>query len=134
MINKVILVGNLGTDPELRQTKSGMAVANFALATSEKGKDKEGNPTEKTEWHRINVWDKQAENAAKYLVKGSKIYLEGRINTRKWQDKEGQDRYTTEITAQIIQFLTPKGDLPAATSGQQAGQQQPAPNIDDIPF
>ena len=131
MINKAILVGNLGTDPELRYTKSGMAVANFSLATSEKGKDKEGNVTEKTEWHRINCWDKQAENVAKYLTKGSKVYLEGRINTRKWE-KDGIERYTTEITAQIIQFLTPKGELPAATNGQQGGA--PDPSLDEIPF
>ena len=128
MVNKVILVGNLGTDPELRHTQSGIAVANFTLATSEKRKDKDGNAVEQTEWHRINTWEKTAENCAKFLKKGSKIYLEGRINTRKWEDKEGKDRYTTEITAQSVKFLSPKGEESSTPEAPPQG------NMDDIPF
>lgn len=102
-VNKVILLGNLGTDPELRYTPGGVAVCNFSLATNERGRKGDGD--EKTEWHRIVVWDKLAERCNEYLKKGRTIYLEGRLQTRKWQDRDGHDRYTTEIVAQIIQFV-----------------------------
>lgn len=120
-VNKVILVGNLGRDPELRYTPSGVAVANFPIATSEKFKDRDGNVQEKTEWHQIVVWRQLAEIAAKYLHKGKQIYLEGKIQTRKWQDKSGQDRYSTEIVMEKMQMLG------SASDGQQnngAGQPQ----------
>lgn len=120
-VNKVILVGNLGRDPELRYTPSGVAVASFPVATSEKFKDRDGNVQEKTEWHQIVVWRQLAEIAAKYLHKGKQIYLEGKIQTRKWQDKSGQDRYSTEIVMEKMQMLG------SASDGQQnngAGQPQ----------
>src|SRR5205814_88256 len=98
-INKVILIGNLGKDPELRHTPQGQAVANFSLATSENWTDKNGQKQERTEWHKVVVWGKPAELAAKYLSKGRKAYIEGRLQTRAWDDKEGQKRYTTEVVA-----------------------------------
>jgi single-strand DNA-binding protein len=96
-INKVIIVGNLGKDPELRYTADGKAIANFSLATSESWKDKQGQEQTKTEWHNVSIFGKLAEVAGKYLKKGSQVYIEGKLQTRKWQDKQGQDRYTTEI-------------------------------------
>lgn len=96
-INKVILVGNLGQDPEVRYTPAGKAVANLTLATSESWKDQSGNIQDKTEWHRISMFGKLAEIAGEYLKKGSQVYIEGKLQTRKWQDQQGQDRYTTEI-------------------------------------
>jgi len=105
-INKVILIGNLGNDPEIRYMPSGGAVANITLATSETWKDKEtGEPKEKTEWHRVVYFNRLAEVVGEYLKKGSKIYVEGRLQTRKWQDKSGQDRYTTEIVGSEMQML-----------------------------
>ncbi len=104
-LNKVILIGRLGRDPELRYTVSGTPVVNFPLATSDVYIDKEGNRQEKTEWHKIVVWGKQAETVANYLVKGRLIYVEGSLQTRKWTDSQGQDRYTTEIRAQRVVFL-----------------------------
>lgn len=104
-VNKVILVGNLGKDPELRHTPQGQAVANFPLATSESWSDKNGQKQERTEWHKVVVWGKPAENVAKYLSKGRKAYVEGRLQTRAWDDKDGQKRYTTEIVATTVQFL-----------------------------
>ena len=104
-INKVILVGNLGKDPELRHTPQGQAVANFPLATSESWNDKSGQKQERTEWHRIVVWGKLAELCAKYLSKGRKAYVEGKLQTRAWDDNQGQKRYTTEIVASTVQFL-----------------------------
>lgn len=117
-INKVILIGNLGKDPELRHTPQGQAVANFPLATSESWTDKNGQKQERTEWHKIVVWGKPAELASKYLSKGRKAYVEGRLQTRAWDDKEGQKRYTTEVVANTIQFLDSaqsRGDSPAPT-------------------
>jgi single-strand DNA-binding protein len=108
-VNKVILVGNLGRDPELRYIQSGQAVANFSLATNEKWKDKDGNNQERTEWHRIVVWGKSAENCAQYLQKGRSVYIEGKLQTREWEDKEGSKRSTTEIVAQAVQFLGGRG-------------------------
>ena len=96
-VNKAILIGRLGKDPELRQTQSQMAVCTLSVATSERRKDASGNWNEQTEWHNVVVFGKTAENCAQYLAKGRQVYVEGRIQTRKWQDKEGKDRYTTEI-------------------------------------
>ena len=105
-INKVILIGNLGNDPDVRYTASGAAVSNISLATTESWKDKEtGEQQDKTEWHRIVFFGRLAEIVAEYLKKGSQIYVEGRLQTRKWQDKEGNDRYTTEIVANEMQML-----------------------------
>ena len=107
-INKVILIGNLGADPDQRFTKGGKATAELRLATSRKFKGADGNLEEATEWHRVVLWDKQAEAAGKYLRKGSKVYVEGRIQTRQYE-KDGETKYITEIVAHDIQFLTPKG-------------------------
>ena len=104
-VNKAILVGNLGRDPELRQTPNGQAVVNFTLATSENWTDKSGERQERTEWHRIVVWGRTAEMCNQYLSKGRTVYVEGRIQTREWEDKEGNKRYTTEIIANDVQFL-----------------------------
>lgn len=104
-VNKVILVGNLGANPEMRFTQGGQAVANLRLATTEKWKDRNGQPQETTEWHRVVLFGKLAELAGQYLTKGRQVYIEGRIRTQKWQDKQGQTRYTTEIMGQTMQFL-----------------------------
>lgn len=105
-VNKVILVGNLGKDPETRYMPNGKAVTNFSIATSESWKDKQtGEQREQTEWHNIVMYDRLAEIAAEYLKKGSQVYIEGKLRTRKWQDKEGRDRYTTEINANEMQML-----------------------------
>ena len=104
-VNKVILVGNLGKDPEVRYMPSGDAITNITMATTDSWKDKNGEKQEKTEWHRVAFFGKLAEIAGEYLKKGSQVYVEGRLQTRKWQDKEGQDRYTTEIVADRMQML-----------------------------
>ena len=117
-VNKVILVGNLGRDPELRYIPSGQAVANFSLATSDRWRDKEGNNQERTEWHRIVVWGKSAENCAQYLQKGRSVYIEGRLQTREWEDKDGNKRQTTETIAQTVQFLGGRG---GAGGGAESG-------------
>ena len=138
-INKAIIIGTLGQDPELKHTGSGTAVCSLSVATNERWKDKNtGEQKESTEWHKVVLWQRLAEIAAEYLTKGSQVYLEGRIQTRKWQDKEGQDRYTTEIVASEMQLLGgSKGD----TQQQPAQQQAPAPRAaqgggfdDDVPF
>ena len=123
-INKVILIGNLGADPETRYLPSGDAVTNIRIATTDTWKDKSGEKQEHTEWHRIAFFGKLAEIAGEYLKKGSPVYIEGRIRTRKWQDKEGQDRYSTEIVADRMQLLGGRGGgsesmvrEPAAASG-----------------
>ena len=136
-VNKAILIGNLGRDPELRFTKDGRPVANFTLATNERWRDKQGNSQERTEWHRIVVWDKQAENCAQYLQKGRSAYIEGRIQTREWEDKEGNKRQTTEIVAQQVTFLGGRGDGPGRSSGDEApppGGADAPTGGDDIPF
>lgn len=151
-VNKVILVGNLGNDPDIRYTAGGAAVANISLATAESWKDKNsGEPQEKTEWHRIVFFGRLAEIVGEYLRKGSQVYVEGRLQTRKWQDKEGHDRYTTEIVANEMQMLGSKssGDASYESAPQsQPVQEQnyapaesktnPAPKVDDfdddIPF
>lgn len=119
-VNKVILIGNLGRDPEIRYMPNGGAVANLALATSEVWKDKTtGEQQEKTEWHRVVMFRRLAEIAGEYLKKGSKVYIEGRLQTRKWQDNQGQDRYTTEIIGNEMQMLDAKGG--AAGGGFNTG-------------
>lgn len=121
-VNKVILIGNLGRDPELRYTQSGQAVVNFSLATSENWTDKNGERVERTEWHRIIAWAKTAELCAQYLSKGRTVYVEGRLQTRDWEDKEGVKRQTTEITATTVQFLGgPRGEGGNAPSGGASG-------------
>ena len=109
MVNKVILVGRLGRDPELRYASSGMPIANLRIATDESYVDRDGNKVEKTEWHTVVVFQRAAENCANYLGKGSLVYVEGSLQTRKWQDQQGQDRYSTEVKAQRVQFLERKG-------------------------
>ncbi|EKD53771.1 MAG: Single-stranded DNA-binding protein [uncultured bacterium] len=143
-INKVILIGNLGRDPEVRYTPNGLAVANITIATSEAWKDKQtGENQERTEWHRIVLYGRLAEIAGEYLRKGSKIYIEGRLQTRKWQDKNtGQDRYTTEIVADSLQMLDSKGsshqqqsEPSAVKQDTETSQPEPADSFDDdIPF
>ncbi len=139
-VNRVILVGNLGADAELRYTGGGAAVANFRLATTEVYKDKDGQRQEQTEWHRVSLWGKQAETIAQWLVKGKQVYVEGRLQTRKWQDKDGNDRYTTEIRGDRVVLL----GGPGAGGGrrEQADRadlhdvQGPAemPAEDEVPF
>jgi single-strand DNA-binding protein len=120
-VNKVILIGNLGADPETRYLPSGDAVANIRIATSEKWKDKSGEQQEHTEWHRVAFFGRLAEIAGEYLKKGSPVYVEGRIRTRKWQDKEGQDRYSTEIVATDMKLLGSRG------GGSEPMAREPAP-------
>ncbi len=147
-VNKVILVGNLGADPETRFMPSGGSVTNISLATSESWKDKQtGQPQERTEWHRVVFFNRLAEIAGEYLRKGSKVYVEGSLRTRKWQDKSGQDRYTTEIVGNEMQMLDSRSsmggggqDYPEAgaprSAPSPAPEPQPAqdPYDDDIPF
>ena len=141
-VNKVILIGNLGQDPEVRYMPNGNAVANVTLATSESWKDKNsGEMQERTEWHRVVFFRRLAEIAGEYLKKGSKVYVEGRLQTRKWQDQNGQDRYTTEIVADQMQMLDSRGGGGSAAfdnSRSDTGS-APAPGPDngfddDIPF
>lgn len=117
MLNKVMIIGRLGRDPELRYTQSGSPVATLNVATDESYTDRDGNKVDRTEWHRVSVFQRQAENCANFLAKGSLIYVEGSLQTRKWQDQQGQDRYTTEIKAQRVQFLDRKGDAPRDAGG-----------------
>ena len=145
-VNKVILVGNLGQDPEVRYSPNGGAIANISVATSESWKDKNtGEQVDKTEWHRVVFFRRLAEIAGEYLKKGSKVYIEGKLQTRKWQDKNGQDRYTTEIVANEMQMLDSRGGsaefsqaaAPAAASsggGAPVDAPPPADFDDDIPF
>jgi single-strand DNA-binding protein len=140
-INKAILIGRLGSDPEVRYTPSGVAVANFNIATSEEWKDKDtGDKKERTEWHRIVAWSKLGEICGEYLSKGRQVYIEGRIQTRSWEDRDGNKRYTTEIVATDVQFL---GGRDAGSGAKAAGgasasnfESSPiqAPEDDDIPF
>jgi single-strand DNA-binding protein len=155
-VNKVILVGNLGADPELKYTPSNRPVCNLSIATNEVFKDKGGQRQERTEWHRVTVWGEQAENCSKYLAKGRMVYIEGRLQTRSWDDKtDGKKRYSTEIVADRVTFLgggaaeggqgrrggRPWGEEGAsASSGSGAGAAEPdgpsgpPPSDDDIPF
>ncbi len=131
-VNKVILIGNLGADPEVRFTPGGQAVASFRIATSDTWTDKQGQKQERTEWHRIVVWGKLAELCGEYLKKGRQCYVEGRLQTREWADKEGRKNYTTEVVALGVTFLglRPDGDQADAGSPPQGGE--PPPD-DDIP-
>lgn len=135
-VNKVILVGNLGKDPEMRFAASGDAIANMTIATTENWKDKSGAKQEKTEWHKISMFGRLAEIAGEYLKKGSSVYIEGKLQTRKWQDKEGNDRYTTEIVANEMKMLGGKPDgKPADDKPKPQADRQPGDDMeDDIPF
>ena len=144
-INKVILIGNMGRDPEVRYTPNGLAVANINIATTESWKDKQsGENQERTEWHRIVMYGRLAEITGEYLKKGSKIYIEGRLQTRKWQDKNtGQDRYTTEVVADSMQMLDSKGGNGGSMSNPENSMENNATPAtadagagfdDDIPF
>ena len=124
-INKVILIGNLGADPELRSTPSGVQVANFNLATSESWTDKSGERQERAEWHRIVLWRRLAEIAGQYLKKGSKIYIEGKLQTRSWEDQSGQKRYTTEVVANSMEMLD-GGQAGMAAQADMAYSNSPA--------
>ena len=128
-INKVILVGNLGADPETRAMPSGMTVCNLRIATTESWKDRQsGEQQERTEWHRVALFGRLGEIAGEYLHKGSQVYIEGSLRTRKWQDKQGQERYTTEIIASDMQMLGGRGGGMAAPSGApEAGRERAAP-------
>jgi single-strand DNA-binding protein len=123
-VNKVLLVGNLGKDPELRYTASGTAVANFSLATTERYKDREGQTQEKTEWHNITAWRQLAEICGKYLQKGKQVYIEGRIQTRSYDDKDGNKRYITEIVADQMRMLGRAGDENSGGGAQRREPQQ----------
>lgn len=126
-VNKVIILGRLGQDPELKYTPGGMAVCNFTLATSESWADKAGQKQERTEWHRIVVWGKLAELCNQYLTKGRQAYVEGTLQTRSWDDKSGQKRYTTEINAKTIQFI---GGAATTGAGASADRSNSAPSYD----
>ena len=129
MINKAILIGNLGADPEIRYTQGGDQVATFNLATTERWKGQDGQMQESTEWHRIVVWKRLAEICGEYLSKGSRVYIEGKIQTRKWQDQHGNDRYTTEIVAREMKMLSPRG-----SSEGESYPEPPGGMGSDIPF
>jgi len=118
-VNKVILIGNLGKDPELRYTPGGAAVVNFPIATNERWKDKNGQPQERTEWHNIVLWGRLAEVANDYLKKGSSVYIEGRLQTRSWEDRDGNKRYTTEVVGNQMQLL---GRGEAVAGGRTPGE------------
>ena len=140
-INKVILVGNLGADPETRYMPSGSAVTNLSIATSEQWKDKQsGEQKERTEWHKVAMFNRLAEISAEYLRKGSQVYIEGKLRTRKWQDRDGNDRWTTEIIADEMQMLGGRGGGGSApmSSGSGPASAPPQPSTDefddDIPF
>jgi single-strand DNA-binding protein len=139
MVNKAILIGNLGADPEVRYTQNGTAVANFNLATTETW-TKEGSKDEKTEWHRIVAFGRLGEICGEYLSKGSKVYIEGRIQTRQWDDRDGNKRYTTEIVAREMKILTPRSGGAAGAGGAGGSGYYEEPPIpepgmgDDVPF
>jgi single-strand DNA-binding protein len=133
MLNMAQIIGHLGRDPEVRYTPDGAAVANLAVATNETWKDKSGEKQERAEWHRVVLFGKVAEIAAEYLKKGSLVYLQGRLQTRKWQADDGQDRYTTEIVAARMKMLGGKGDRDTRTANGKPVAPEP-PFDDDIPF
>ena len=136
MVNKVMLIGRLGADPEVRYTSSGTPVANFNIATTERFTNKAGEKEERTEWHRIVAWSRLAEICQEYLAKGKLVYIEGKLRTRAWDDREGIKRYTTEILSQTVQMLDRAG---AGNASSNAGKPSrfddgPVPPDDDIPF
>ncbi len=126
MLNKVQIIGRLGADPDLKYSQTGAPMCNLSVATDESYTDRDGNKVQRTEWHRVSVFQRAAENCATYLTKGSLVYVEGSLQTRKWQDQNGQDRYSTDIKAQRVQFLDRKGDGqgggPAGQGGYGGGQ------------
>lgn len=135
MINKVILIGNLGADPEIRYTQSGTPVVNFRIATTERWKSQDGQQQEQTEWHQIVAWRRLAEICSEYLQKGSKVYIDGKLQTRKWQDQNGNDRYTTEIVARDMKMLSPRPSQSGDGGGYQDFPPEPPPGTgDDVPF
>jgi single-strand DNA-binding protein len=139
MLNKVMLIGNLGRDPEVRHTTSGQTVASFSLATSRKWRDRDGNRQEQTEWHNIVCWGRQAEIAGQYLTKGRQIYVEGRIQTRSWDDQQsGEKKYRTEVVCDNFQMLGSRGSGSEYGGGPESSPAEPAsddgPDDDDIPF
>ena len=142
-VNKVILVGNLGSDPEVRMTPQGVEVANFSLATSESWTDKDGERQDRAEWHRLVLWRKLAEIAGKYLNKGSKIYIEGKLQTRSWEDQSGQKRYTTEVVVDTLEMLGGDRHDGSGSEREHYGHTAAAPAYsggggdnpdDDLPF
>jgi single-strand DNA-binding protein len=132
-VNKVILVGNLGRDPEVRYMPSGDALASFSIATTHSYNDKSGQKVEQTEWHRISMFGKQAEVAGQYLKKGSSVYIEGRLQTRKWTDKEGQERQTTEVVADRMQMLGSRPNQESASGVSQPESNSNNSGFDDMP-
>ncbi len=139
-VNKAIILGNLGRDPEVRYTSDGKAVTNFSVATTEKWRDRDGNSQERTEWHRIVVFDRLGEVCGEYLSKGSSVYVEGYLRTRSWDDREGNKRYTTEIVGRAVQFLSPRGESArqsggASSAGDDFAYEEGAGlTDDDVPF
>jgi single-strand DNA-binding protein len=140
-VNKVILIGNLGSDPEVKYTPSGVPVVNFSLATTESWSDKtSGERQERTEWHRLVLWRRLAEIAGQYLKKGSKLYVEGKLQTRSWDDQNGQKRYTTEVVVNDMQMLDSRGDSgggagdPGPAAMEEGPSQPPQQEEDDLPF
>lgn len=144
MVNKVILIGNLGRDPEVRYTASGQAVANFPIATTEYSSSKDGERKEYTEWHRIVAWGRLAEICGEYLTKGKSVYIEGSLRTRSWEDKDGVKKWTTEVVARTMQILTPAGSGGSSKKSSSSKSELPDEDIDfsddnfttddDIPF
>ena len=133
MLNKVMIIGRLGADPELRYTQGGQPVCSLRIATDESYTDKDGNRVERTEWHSVAVFGKTADHCNQFLRKGSLVYVEGKLFTRKWQDQKGQDRYTTEIRAERVQFLEKRENGPQKPAQRkERGSEQN--NMDDIPF
>lgn len=138
-VNRAILIGNLGADPEVRYTQDGTAVANFSIATTEKWKDRDtGEAREDTQWHRIVCWSRLAELAGEYLSKGKSVYIDGRIQTRSWEDRDGIKRYTTEVVASQIVFLSPKDTGSGSYGGNKNNHIPPvfggSSEDDDVPF
>lgn len=131
MVNKSIILGTLGQDPEVKYTTSGEAVCNMSVATTERWTDKSGNRQEKTEWHRVVAWGKLGELCGEYLSKGRQVYLEGKLQTRQWEDKQGQNRYTTEINASTVQFIGTRGE---SANSKPVQSDEPAFTEEDIPF
>ncbi len=137
MVNKVILIGNLGRDPEVRSTPSGQTVASFSLATSRRWRDRDGNRQEQTEWHNIVCWGRSAEIAGQYLTKGKQVYVEGRLQTRSWEDKQsGEKKYRTEVICENFQMLGQRSDQEGGgrSSGGRSSDEDFSGNDDDIPF
>lgn len=133
-LNRVMLIGRLGRDPEIRYTQSGQAVASLSVSTDESYKDQAGQKIEKTEWHRITAWGKQAEFIGQYLGKGRLVYVEGKLETRKWTDKAGQERYTTEIKAERVQAMDKRPDGQPQSTGQPAAPYNATDEMDSAPF